>query len=57
MLNDVQMGTPTQVRYGLGYLLQIGRSYGFRMPTTLALWRAIRAREVSSRAAAKYVKT
>ena len=45
MLNDIQMGTPTQLRYGLGYLLEIGRAYGFPMPTTLALCRTIAARE------------
>ena len=51
MLDDIQMGTPTQLQYGLGYLIQIGRAYGFPMPTTLALCRAIRARASSSRAA------
>lgn len=48
MLNDIQMGIPTQVRYGLGYLVQIGRTYGFPMPATVALYRTVRARESSS---------
>ena len=45
MLHDIRMGTPTQLRYGLGYLFEIGRAYGFPMPTTLALYRTITARE------------
>ena len=45
MVSDIQMGSRTQVRYGLGYLVEIGRVYGFSMPTTLALYRTIRARE------------
>jgi len=45
MLRDIQMGTRTQVRYGLGYLFSIGRAYGTPMPTTEALFRTIKARE------------
>ena len=37
MLSDVQNGLPTQVRYGLEYLLEIGRAYGSDMQTTSAL--------------------
>ena len=56
MLYDVQTGTPAQLRFGLGYLFDIGRAYGFHMPTTLALCRTIRARESLGRPE-KYVKT
>jgi 2-dehydropantoate 2-reductase len=45
MLGDVQAGARTQVRYGLGYLFEIGRAYEFPMPTTSALLRTINARE------------
>ena len=45
MLSDIQIGTPTQLRYGLGYLFGIGRTYGYPMPTTSAVYRTIRARE------------
>lgn len=57
MLFDVQMGGPTQVRFGLGYLYGIGRSYDFRMPTALALIRMIVARESVAKKPAEYVKT
>ena len=53
MLSDVQNGLPTQVRYGLGYLLEIGRAYGSDMPTTSALLQTIKARE----SIGKHVKT
>ena len=49
MLNDIRTGMPTQLQHGLGYLVQIGKAYGFSMPTTLALCQAISARESSSR--------
>ena len=45
MLRDIQSGSRTQVRYGLGYLHAIGRAYEFPMPTTSALLQTIRARE------------
>ena len=45
MLSDIQIGTPTQLRYGLGYLAGVGQTYGFPMPTTSALYQTIRARE------------
>ena len=57
MLADIRMGAPTQVRYGLGYLLEIGRAYGFSMPTTSALYRMIRARESLGQAAEDVCKT
>ena len=44
MLSDIKIGTPTQLRYGLGYLFEIGRAYGLPMPTTAAICRMIRAR-------------
>ena len=53
MLSDVQNGLPTQVQYGLGYLLEIGRAYGSDMPTTSALLQTIEARE----SIGKHVKT
>ena len=56
MLSDVQMGVQTQLRYGLGYLLGIGRAYGFPMPMTSALYRTIKARESVGRPS-QYVKT
>lgn len=56
MLGDVQTGTPTQLRYGLGYLFEIGRAYDFPMPTTLALIRTISARESIGKNT-KFVKT
>ena len=56
MLRDMQMGTRTQLRYGLGYLFEIGRGYGIPMPTTSALCQTIRARE-SLGQPAKYIKT
>ena len=45
MLGDLRTGAPTQVRYGLGYLYTIGRTYNSPMPTTSALLRTIMARE------------
>jgi len=45
MLSNIQIGAPTQLRYGLWYLLGIGRTYGCSMPTTTALCRTISARE------------
>jgi len=45
MLWDIRMGRRTQVEHGLGYLLGIGRAYGFPMPAMSALYQAIRARE------------
>jgi 2-dehydropantoate 2-reductase len=56
MLSDIRAGAPTQVGYGLGYLFEIGRAYGFPMPTTSALYRTIRARESLGRPV-KYIKT
>ena len=56
MLSDIQIGTPTQLRYGLGYLFEIGRTYGFPMPTTSALCRTIRARESIGLAVCKNLK-
>ena len=56
MLGDIQTGTRTQLRYGLGYLFETGRRYGFHMPTTLALYRTIRARESLGRPP-EHVKT
>jgi len=56
MLSDIQIGTPTQLRYGLGYLFGIGRTYGFPMPTTSALYRTIRARESIGRPICKSLK-
>jgi len=56
MLRDMQMGARTQLRYGLGYLFEIGRAYGIPMPTTSALYQTIRARESLGRPA-EYVKT
>ena len=57
MLSDIQVGTRTQLRYGLGYLFETGRRYGFPMPTTSALYRTIRARESIGRPPVEYVKT
>jgi 2-dehydropantoate 2-reductase len=56
MLGDIQIGAPTQLRYGLGYLFSIGRAYGSPMPTTSALLRTIMARESLGKPT-KYVKT
>lgn len=56
MLCDIQTGTRTQVEYGLGYLLGIGRAYDFPMPGTSAVYQTIRARE-SLGQSAKYIKT
>jgi ketopantoate reductase len=55
MLRDIEMGTRTQLRYGLGYLLEIGQAYGYRMSTMSALYRTIKARESLGRPA-KYLK-
>lgn len=57
MLHDIQTGAPTQLRYGLRYLFEIGRAYDFPMPTTLALMRAISARESAKRKNTKCVET
>ncbi|KAF9654208.1 hypothetical protein BDM02DRAFT_3182036 [Thelephora ganbajun] len=57
MLSDIQMGIPTQLRYGLGYLCEIGRVYEFPMPTATALYRTIKARESLGQTTTKYVKT
>ena len=56
MLSDIQIGTPTQLRYGLGYLFEIGETYGFPMPTTSALYQTIRARESIGRPVCKNLK-
>ena len=56
MLSDIQIGTPTQLRYGLGYLFEIGRAYGFSMPTTSAICQMIRARESLGRPVCKSLK-
>ena len=33
MLSDIQMGAPTQLQYGLGYLCEIMHTYEPPMPT------------------------
>jgi len=58
MLSDIQTGAPIQLRYGLGYLLKIGRAYGFPMPTASALYQTIKAQESVGRpGSSKYIKT
>ena len=57
MLQDIQTGTRTQLRYGLGYLLEVGKAYGHHMPTTTAICRMIRARESIGRTNTTHVKT
>ena len=56
MLSDIQMGAPTQLQYGLGYLCEIGRTYEFPMPTASTLYQTIQARESLGRPT-KNVKT
>jgi len=45
MLRDIEAGSQTHLQYGLGYLCRIGRAYGVPMPTTVALYQTIKARE------------
>jgi 2-dehydropantoate 2-reductase len=45
MLRDIIAGRNTEIRYGLGHLLQIGLSYRATMPTLLALYKMIKARQ------------
>jgi len=44
MLSDIRLGARIQLRYGLEYLLAIGKTYRCPMPTTAALCQTIRAR-------------
>ena len=53
MLSDIEAGAQIQLRYGLWYLIELGRAYGLSMPTTVSLYRTIRARALAGR----HVKT
>ena len=49
MLSDIEAGAPIQLRYGLWYLIELGRAYKLSMPTTVSLYRTIRARASGGR--------
>ncbi|KAF9270631.1 ketopantoate reductase-like protein [Marasmius fiardii PR-910] len=45
MLADIRKGaTNTEVNYMNGHLLNLGKQYGVRLPTTLTLWRMVHIR-------------
>ncbi|KAH8099361.1 ketopantoate reductase PanE/ApbA C terminal-domain-containing protein [Cristinia sonorae] len=44
MLADVRLGRPTEIHYMTGYLVGLGKKYGVRTPTNLALLNMVRMR-------------
>ncbi|KAJ3568043.1 hypothetical protein NP233_g5972 [Leucocoprinus birnbaumii] len=44
MLSDIRHGSPTEIDYINGYLLELGKMYGVRMPTTATLLNLVKMR-------------
>ncbi|KAF5352393.1 hypothetical protein D9756_005942 [Leucocoprinus leucothites] len=44
MLSDVRRGSPTEIDYINGYLLELGRAHGVRMPTNATLLNLVKMR-------------